>query len=293
MKRKGIILAGGTGSRLFPSTIPVNKQLLPIYDKPLIYYPLSTLMLAGIKEIMIICNPNDKENYQKLFGDGGKFGIKIIYKIQHKPYGLAHSFILAEEFLNQSPCVLILGDNIFYGNNLVNHLNKANKNSGCTLFGFKVPNPNEFGVVSFYKNGKPKKIIEKPKKFISDIVLSGLYFYDKDAAKFAKTLKPSKRGELEITDLNKIYLKNNKIKIQIMGRGFAWFDTGNSNDMLLASNFISTIQNKQKILIGSPEEIAINKGWIKGDKIKNILKKFKKNKLYYEHLNQTVKNLKN
>lgn len=292
MKRKGIILAGGTGSRLFPLTISVNKQLLPIYDKPLIYYPLSTLMLAGVKDILLICSPNDKKKYQNLLHDGSNLGIKISYKIQDKPYGLAHSFILAEEFLNNSPCILILGDNIFYGNNLIHLLNQANKNRGCTLFGCKVQNPNQFGIVSFYASGKPKKIIEKPKKFVSNTAIVGLYFYDQNVVKFAKTLKPSKRGELEITDLNKIYLKKKMVKIQKLGRGFAWFDTGNNNDMLLASNFISTVQNKQNTLIGSPEEISITKKLINKEKIMNIFNKFKTNQVYLNHLKEAYESSK-
>ncbi len=256
-KRKGIVLAGGTGSRLFPITKALSKQLMPIYDKPMIYYPLCTLMLAGIREFLIITTPNDKESFKQLLGDGSKWGININYKVQKTPDGIASAFILGEEFLNNSPSALILGDNLFHGENLGKNLDYANKDTDfSTVFAYGVSDPERYGVVEFNQSGEIISIEEKPKNPKSKYAITGLYFYDKDAPKKCKTLKPSKRGELEITDLNRLYLQEKKLKVSVIGRGMTWLDTGTFDSLHQASSFIRTLEKRQGQKVCSPEEIS-------------------------------------
>jgi len=264
---KGIILAGGSGTRLHPLTQITSKQLLPVYDKPMIYYPLSTLMLAGIKEILIISTPIDLPGFKRLLGDGSQLGIKLCYCEQPSPDGLAQAFILGEKFIGNDDCALILGDNIFYGNGLSSILKDAVKNNkGATVFGYFVNDPERFGVVEFDSSKRVVSIEEKPLQPKSNYAVTGLYIYNNDCVKLAKSLKPSKRGELEITDLNKIYLKNNLIDVKLLGRGFAWLDTGTMDSLLEASNFIQLLEKRQGIKISVPEEIAyINKFISKSD----------------------------
>ena len=283
MNRVGIILAGGTGSRLFPLTYTISKQLLPIYDKPMIYYPLSILMLANIREILLITTSKDLVNYKNLLGDGSRFGLKISYKIQKEPRGLAEAFILGEEFIKKRPCVLILGDNLFYGSNLQEKLIKVSKSSKNTIFAFKVSNPKDYGVIEFDNKNKVLSIQEKPIKPKSNYAAVGLYFYNNEVCKISKNLKPSKRGELEITDLNNILLKKQKLLVEKLGRGYAWLDTGNPNNLIDASTFIKTIQERQNIQIASIEEIAFNKKWIDKNLLKKSVKIFK-NSTYGEYL---------
>ncbi len=263
MIKKGIILAGGKATRLYPATKVISKQLLPIYDKPLIFYSLSTLMQLKIRNIAIIVTPDQIKNFKAILGNGSQWGIKIEYIIQNTPEGIAQAYILAEEFIDKQPSVLILGDNIFYGNNVnfLNHVNfKSTKSS--KIFLYRVSNPNRYGLAKFKKNNKLEKIFEKPKKIYSNYAVTGLYMFDKDAPKFAKRLKKSKRGEFEITSLINIYIKKNKLKYQILDKGVAWLDTGTYNSMLDASNFVKTIQTRQGTLIGSPDEIAKYNYWI-------------------------------
>ena len=256
-KRKGIILAGGTGSRLFPITKALSKQLMPIYDKPMIYYPLCTLMLAGIREFLIITTPNDKDAFKNLLGDGSNWGINISYKIQKTPDGIASSLIIGEEFLNNSPSALILGDNLFHGENLGKNLEYANKDEDfSTVFAYGVSDPERYGVVEFNQFGEIISIEEKPKHPKSKYAITGLYFYDKNAPKKCKTLKPSKRGELEITDLNQLYLQEKKLKVSVIGRGMTWLDTGTFDSLHQASSFIRTLEKRQGQKVCSPEEIS-------------------------------------
>ena len=263
IKRKGIILAGGSGSRLSPITNAVSKHLLQVYDKPMIYYPISTLMLAGIREILIISTPEHIDLYKNLIKNIGKIGVEFKFLVQETPRGIAHGLILAEKFLNGSPCALILGDNLFYGNGFSNLLNKAYKNEkGAYIFSYKVKNPNQYGVLKFNRNNEIVSIIEKPKVFVSDLAVTGLYFYDYRAVEFAKKLQPSKRGEIEITDLNLEYVKNNELKVINLNRGFAWLDTGTPQGLLDSANFIATIEKRQGIKISCLEEIALHKSWI-------------------------------
>jgi glucose-1-phosphate thymidylyltransferase len=268
MIKKGIILAGGTGSRLSPLTKVTNKQLLPLYDKPLIFYPLSILMLAGIKDILIITNPNEDINFKKILGNGSNFGIKIQYLAQQKPNGLPEAFIIGEKFINKKKVALILGDNFFYGQGFVKRLkNKTKMKSGSTIFTYQVNNPQDYGIVEI-KNNKIIKIKEKPKKSKSNLAITGLYFFDKNVVNFSKKLRPSKRKELEIVDLLKKYLKIKKLKVEFMGRGSAWLDTGNVESLFETSQFISSIEKRQGLKIACLEEIALNNKWITSSIIK-------------------------
>ena len=268
---KGIILAGGAGTRLYPLTMVTSKQLLPVYDKPMIYYPLSTLMLAGIKEILIISTPTDTPRFESLLGDGSQFGVNLSYKVQPSPDGLAQAFVLGEEFLAGEPGAMVLGDNIFYGNGFRTLLKAAVKdteeNCRATVFGYYVTDPERFGVVAFDENGKATSIEEKPKEPKSNYAVTGLYFYPGDVSKRANQVKPSARGELEITTLNELYLKDDLLDVQLLGRGFAWLDTGTMNSLLQAANFVETIQSRQGIVISAPEEIAYINGFIDKEKL--------------------------
>jgi len=274
---KGIILAGGSGSRLFPITKGISKQLLPIYDKPMIYYPLSVLMLSKIKEVLIITNPEYIDLYENLLGDGSKLGMKIEYKIQEKPRGLSDAFIVGEEFIGNDSVCLILGDNIFYGQGFVPKLQNACENkNGATIFGYYVNNPKEFGVVEFDENGNVISLEEKPEKPKSHYAIPGLYYYDSSVVERAKNLKPSARGELEITDLNREYLNENKLKVELLGRGFAWLDTGTYDGLANASEFVKTIQKRTGLNIACIEEIAYRNKWISKDDLMNLGKELDK-----------------
>ncbi len=262
---KGIILAGGAGTRLYPLTLVTSKQLLPVYDKPMIYYPLSTLMLAGIKDILIISTPSDLPNFERLLGDGGQYGISLSYREQPSPDGLAQAFLIGEEFIGGDICAMVLGDNIFYGNGFSNMLKSAVKNAEAglaTIFGYYVNDPERFGIVEFDEGGRVISVEEKPKIPKSNYCITGLYFYDRRVVDFAKKVWPSPRGELEITDLNRLYLEDGSLNVQLMGRGYAWLDTGTFDSLSEASEFVRMIQNRQGIEISAPEEIAYINGWI-------------------------------
>ena len=278
MKRKGIILAGGSGSRLYPVTQSISKQLLPVYDKPMIYYPLTTLMLGDIREILIISTPQDLPKFKKLFGDGSQWGLSLSYKTQPSPDGIAQSFILGEDFIGDDLITLILGDNIFYGNDLEKVLSSANKNySGATIFAYQVKDPERYGVVQFNKNNDVISIDEKPLNPKSNFAITGLYYYDQTVVQIAKDLKPSKRNELEITDINEKYLKKNNLSVELLRRGFAWLDTGTHQSLLEASQFICTIESRQGLKIACPEEVAYRKNWISKTDLKALAQPLLKN----------------
>ena len=272
---KGIILAGGKGSRLYPITLSTSKQLLNIFDKPMIYYPLTTLMMAGIRNILIIVKENNINAFKDLLGNGNHLGINISYRIQPKPEGIAQAFLIGEEFIESNPVVLILGDNFYYGKDLFHQLDLVRQDkNGATVFACRVSDPERYGVPEFDKNGKVISITEKPSNPKSAYAITGLYFYDKEVVNLVKKLKPSRRGELEITDLNKIYLKQQKLNVLLMSRGMTWFDTGNFESLFNASSFVKAIQERQGLIIGSPEEIAWRKGWINNQQLKEIGKSF-------------------
>jgi len=284
MKRKGIILAGGSGTRLYPVTHTISKQLLPVYDKPMIYYPLTTLMLGDIRDILIISTPQNLPQFENLLGDGSQWGLKLSYTVQPSPDGLAQAFILGEDFIGDDLSTLILGDNIFYGHDLENLLNSANaRESGATVFAYHVNDPERYGVVEFNPDNQAISLEEKPQQPKSNFAVTGLYFYDHNVVELAKNLKPSTRGELEITDLNKLYLNNNDLFVEIMDRGYAWLDTGTHDSLLEAGQFISTIENRQGLKVACPEEIAFRKGWINKNELKILAKDLIKNS-YGEYL---------
>lgn len=287
---KGIILAGGSGTRLYPLTKVTSKQLLPVYDKPMIYYPLSTLMLAGIKDILIISTPEDTPRFENLLGDGSQFGIKLSYAVQPSPDGLAQAFIIGEDFIGDDTCAMILGDNIFYGGWFRKNLAEAVKNAEngiATIFGYYVKDPERFGIVEFDENKKVLSVEEKPKNPKTNYCITGLYFYDNRVAQKAKEVKPSARGELEITDLNRLYLEEDKLAVQILGRGFAWLDTGTMDSLMEASSFVQTVQNRQSVVISAPEEIAYHANWIDKEQLLKAAEAYGKSP-YGEHLKRVA-----
>lgn len=286
---KGIILAGGSGTRLYPITKGISKQLIPIYDKPMIYYPLSVLMLAGIKDILIITTPEDESNFQRLLGDGSNFGIKLSYEVQLKPEGLAQAFIIGENFIGKDNVCLALGDNIFYGQNFSPKLKEASQQKiGATVFGYQVKDPERFGVVEFDENKKALSIEEKPKKPKSNYAVTGLYFYDNNVINIAKSIKPSERGELEITSINEVYLKNGQLNVELLGRGFTWLDTGTHQSLLEASHFVETIEQHQGFKIACLEEVALHNGWLTKEDVINRGEEYIKNG-YGQYLLSLVK----
>jgi glucose-1-phosphate thymidylyltransferase len=285
---KGIILAGGAGTRLYPLTQVTSKQLLPIYDKPMIFYPLSTLMLAGIQDILIISTPTDLPNFQRLLGDGSNLGLRLSYKVQPSPDGLAQAFILGEQFIGDDKCAMILGDNIFYGNGLSNMLQSAAKRDGATVFGYYVDDPERFGVVEFDELGTVVSIEEKPLSPKSNYAVTGLYFYDNKCVDYAKNLTPSNRGELEITDLNRIYLEGGELTVELLGRGYAWLDTGTVDSLMDASNFIMAVEKRQGIKISAVEEIAYRMGFIDIEQLQSSIKNYGKSP-YAEYLEKVVR----
>jgi glucose-1-phosphate thymidylyltransferase len=276
--RKGIILAGGSGTRLYPVTQAVSKQLMPVYDKPMVYYPLTTLMLAGIKDVLLISTPQDTPRFAELLGDGSQWGMNIQYAVQPSPDGLAQAFIIGKDFVGNSPCALVLGDNIFYGHDLIKLLHRADqRTTGASVFAYRVHDPERYGVVAFDEYQRASSIVEKPTQPKSNYAVTGLYFYDQQVCDIAADIRPSARAELEITDVNRRYLELNQLNVEIMGRGYAWLDTGTHDSLLEAAGFIATLQKRQGLMVACPEEIAFHQGWISADQLQTLAKPLTKN----------------